>query len=101
MRLPTAGRQSDGSSDRRWIVLTEDGRYSTLGRARDPDEDDISRAEEGLRRQSVAGWLAVMSGTEYTDIMPTFLEVRPLGQPRSRFDDAVRACQAGIMARRA
>lgn len=80
-------------------MLTEDGRYATLGRARDPEENDINRAEEGLQRQGVAGWLAVMSGTEYIDVMPTFMEVRPLGKPTGRFDDAVKACEAAILAR--
>lgn len=81
-------------------MLIEDGRYSTLSRARDPEEDDIDRAEEGLQRQGRAGWLAIMSGTEYTDTMPTFLEVRPFGHPTVRFDDAVRLCEAAILARR-
>ena len=94
------GRQITGESDRRWIVLTEDGRYSTLGRARDPGEDEIIQAERGLQARGVAGWLAVMSGTEYTDDLPTFLEVRPLGQPTAMFGDAVKACKAAILSRR-
>ena len=98
--LEMAGRQYNGLSDRRWIVLTEDGRYATLGRARDPGEGEIVRAEDGLKRQGLSGWLAVMSGTEYTKEMPTFLEIRRLGQPTSSFEDAVKACEAAIVSRR-
>ncbi len=38
-------RQPDGFSDRRWVVLMEDGRYFTFGRARDPNPDEVARAE--------------------------------------------------------
>jgi hypothetical protein len=98
--LEMHGRQDNSDSDRRWIVLTEDGRYATIGRARDPGEDDIVRAEDGLKAQGLAGWLAAMSGTEYAKVTPTFLEVRPLGKPTSSFEDAVRACEAAIRSRR-
>jgi hypothetical protein len=84
-------RQADGSSDRRWVVLCEDGRVSTLGRARDPDEEDIRRAEDGLRAQGLAGWLAVQSHSAYAEPPPTFIEVRPLGTPTVTFTEAVAA----------
>ena len=85
-------RQADGSSDRRWIVLLEDGRYSTLGRARDPDEDDIARAEERLVGQGLAGWLSIQSHSQYAEgSPPEVMEVRPLGKPTSAFADAVAA----------
>ncbi len=41
-----------------------------------------------------------MSGTEYTDAMPRFFEVRSLGKPKADFDRAVQACEAAILARR-
>lgn len=87
-------RQADGSSDRRWVVLCEDGRASTLGRARDPDEADICRAEDALRAQGLAGWLAVQSHSVYAEVPPTFIEVKPLGSPTSAFTDAVKAFHA-------
>ena len=96
----SAHRQADGSSDRRWVVLVEDGRFSTLGRARDPSEDEIRRAEEALREQGLSGWLAVMSGSAYGETMPLFVEVRPLADPSTIFTDAVAACQAAIAAGR-
>lgn len=55
MIIMTHGRQADGSSGRRWIILVEDGRYSTLGRASDPSEQEIRRAEEALREQGLSG----------------------------------------------
>ena len=94
--FPTSGRQANGASDRRWIILVEDGRYSTLSRARDPDEDEIARAADGLARQGLSGWLAVMSGSAHADEMPTFLEVRQLGAPKVKFQDAVLACRTNL-----
>ncbi len=89
-------RQAGGASDRRWIILVEDGRYLTLSRARDPDEDEIARAADGLARQGLSGWLAVMSSSSYAGGTPTFLEVRQLGAPKVRFQDAVLACQTNL-----
>lgn len=56
-------RQVTGESDRRWIVLIEDGRCATLGRARDPSEDEIVRAESSLKVQGLAG-LSLVSPDE-------------------------------------
>jgi hypothetical protein len=100
-RTSAPGRQADGSSDRRWIVLTEDGRYATLGRARDPSDDDVSQAEDSLRRQGAAGWLAVMSGSAYAPELPTVIEVRPLADPTRTFAEAAEAFRKQIEAQRA
>jgi hypothetical protein len=86
-------RRSNGASDR-WVVLGEDGRYVTLGRARDPSEADIVRAEDALRTQGLSGWLAVMSGSAYAPRLPNLLMVRPLAAPRGTFDAAVEAFKA-------
>lgn len=56
------GRQQDGTSDRRWIVLSKDERFSTLGRARDPTAEEIDKVEACLRSVRQGGYLAVMSG---------------------------------------
>ena len=97
------GRQEDGSSDRRWVLLTESGQYATLGRASDPSEDDIRRAEDGLRARGQSGWLTVMSGTEYgdDDEVPDFIEIRRLAEPSVTFTHAVEKCVAAIKRRRA
>lgn len=89
-----ANRQLNGLSDRRWIVLTEDGRYSTIGRFGDPSEEEIARLESGLKAQGLAGWLAVQSHSRFAKMAPTVIEVRPLGIPKVLFSDAVTAFQA-------
>ena len=73
------------------MVLCEDGRASTLGRARDPEEADILRAEEALRGKGLAGWLAIQSYSAHAATPPIFLEVRTLGRPAGTFADAVKA----------
>ena len=86
-----SGRQADGSSDRRWILLTENGEWTTIGRSRDPSDEDIGHAEAEFRSRGLAGWLAVMSGSQYASDMPTLLEVRPLAQPKRSFSEAADA----------
>ncbi len=93
-------RQSDGSSDRRWVVLTEDGRYGTMGRAGDPSEEEIREIEKQLRGQGLAGWLAIMSGSAYAPELPILFEVRPLASPTKTFSEASVACLANIRVRR-
>ena len=74
------------AKDPRWIVLTEDGRYTTVGRYREPDEDDISRLEETMRGQGLAGWLAILSQSAYATGKPEVVEVRPLAKPADAFE---------------
>ena len=95
-----ADRQKDGASDRRWVIVSEDGRYSTLGRATDPTDLQIKAAEEALHAQGLAGWLAVMSGSPYGKRAPTLMEVRPLASPTRPWQDAAAACLTAIAARR-
>jgi hypothetical protein len=94
------GPAEDRSAERRWIVLAEDGRFVTLGRASDPTEQEILDAEASLIRQGMAGWLAVVQGNLYVGATPRLMEVRPLGQPSSSWDAAAKACVGGIMKRR-
>ena len=89
-------RQGDGSSDRRWVIVSEDGRYTTIGRASDPTEAQIREAEEALRRQGLAGWLAVMSGSAHGTNVPSLMAVRPLASPTKPWDDVSAACLAAI-----
>ncbi|MGH7085071.1 MAG: hypothetical protein ACREFN_08795, partial [Acetobacteraceae bacterium] len=79
-------RRSDGTSDRRWVVLGEDGRYGTLGRATDPSEQEVAGVEESLRARGLSGWLAIMSSSPYSHRRPELLMVRPLAAPRGTFD---------------
>lgn len=88
------------SEERRWIVLGEDGRYVTLGRASDPTEAEISETEGALRVRGLSGWLAVMQGNPYLGIRPRLLEVRALGNPTVSFEAAAASCIAGILEQR-
>jgi len=96
--MPTA---RDRSKERRWIVLGTDGRYVTLGRSSDPSAEEVRGAEEALRTQGLAGWLAVMEGNPYVGAEPQLLEVRPLAGPAVSFAEAAAACVRAIAARRA
>lgn len=84
----------DRHRERRWIVLGEDGRFVTLGRASDPTDEEVAAAEANMRAQGVAGWLAVMEGNPCTVAQPTFLAVRPLAEPICAFEEAVAAFRA-------
>jgi hypothetical protein len=72
----------------RWI---RSGEYSTLGRHRQPDEEDIAAAEAALAKVGRAGWIAVMSHSVHERTMPELLMVRPLRDPGTSFADAVQA----------
>jgi hypothetical protein len=84
----------DRSRDRRWVILGEDGRFVTLGRASDPTEAELVAAEAAMRARGTAGWLAVTEGCPYVAALPTFLEVRPLAGPTGTFAEAVAAFRA-------
>ena len=98
LRMPTP---HDRSSERRWIVLAEDGRYSTLGRASDPTEAELATTETALVAQGVKGWLAVMQGNPHVGAVPRLMEVRPLAGPTKPFAEAAEACVRTIVAGRA
>ncbi len=87
--------------ERRWVVVTVDGRYVTLGLNRDPSEEEIAICEEALRSQNISGWLAIMEGNPWAGGPPRLLEVRPLASPVNAFTDAAEACIAAILAKRA
>jgi hypothetical protein len=89
------------SSERRWVVVATNGQYVTLGRNRDPSEEEITSAERALRLQSLSGWLAIMEGSPWAGGAPRLLEVRPLASPVTTFADAAKACIAAILAKRA
>jgi hypothetical protein len=74
--------------ERRWIVLGEDGRYVSLGRASDPTIDEIQEVENALLAEGFSGWLAVLAGSPYENSLPDLLEVRPLAEPTCTFDEA-------------
>jgi hypothetical protein len=85
--MTTEEIQSNG--ERRWIVLTEDGKHITLGRYTDPSPEEIATSEAGLAAQGLSGWLAVMKGNYYGSDEPSLMMVRPLCNPKRHFAEAV------------
>ncbi len=74
------------SRERRWIVLAEDGRHSTLGRDTDPSEDEIMAAEQALVAQGLSGWVAITEGDYWSRRAKlNLLVVRRLGTPQVEF----------------
>lgn len=82
--------------DPRWILLAETGEFSTLGRHREPEDNDIAAAEAALATAGRAGWIAVMSHSAYERTKPDLVMVRSLREPRSSFADAVQAFRRRI-----
>jgi len=54
--------QKPKSAERRWIILAQDGRHVTMGRAAPPSEAEVQAAAAGLTAQGLAGWLATLDG---------------------------------------
>ena len=89
MESRSKGQTAARSREKRWIVLAEDGRHSTIGRHTDPTEDDLERAAASLRAASLGGWLAVMEGEYYGQRSRVeLLQVRELNPSRVRWEDA-------------
>lgn len=51
--------------EKRWAVVTSDGRHIWLGRHTDPDAGQIQLAVNQLTVQGLTGWLAVIQGVYY------------------------------------
>ena len=92
--------EEERSTERRWVVVGEDGRYATVGRASDPTQTEILEAEKALVAQGLSGWLAVMQGNPYVRAVPRLMEVRALGEPTAPFEKAAALCVAMIAAKR-
>jgi hypothetical protein len=81
----------DRARETRWIVLCSDGRHTTIGRHRDPEDSDISQAAATLAAAGLSGWLAVMKGGYYAHARPELLMVRHLAGEAANWDEAVSA----------
>lgn len=66
------------SREKRWLIVAEDGRHTTLGRHTDPTGDQIERCGTQLDRLGLAGWLVVSEGVYYSNAPVTLLMVRPI-----------------------
>jgi hypothetical protein len=49
-------------TQRRWIILAQDGRHVTMGRAAPPSAAEVEAAAAALAAQGLAGWLATLDG---------------------------------------
>ena len=58
--------QKPKSEERRWIILTRDGRHVTMGRAAPPSEAEVEAAATALAAQGLAGWLATLDGNYWS-----------------------------------
>ncbi len=65
--------------ERRWIVLAQDGRHVTLGRAPAPAAEEIATASDGLARQGLAGWIATLDGDYWGRGRVTLAPVQTIG----------------------
>ncbi len=79
--------------EKRWIILTEDGRHGTIGRHTDPTEAEILKHGEALARQGIGGWLAISEGSYYANVAVSLLQVRVLGTPSTTWEQAVQSYQ--------
>jgi hypothetical protein len=68
-------------AQRRWIVLGQDGRHVTLGRAAPPSAEEITAAGDALARQGLAGWLATLDGDYWGRGRVTLAPVQIIGMP--------------------
>ena len=54
--------QGPKAAKRLWIILVQDGRHVTVGRAAPPSDAQIAAAAAALTAQGLAGWLATLDG---------------------------------------
>ena len=66
-------------SERRWIILAQDGRHVTMGRAAPPSEAEIEAAAAALAAQGLAGWLATLDGNYWSRRRVALAPVQTLG----------------------
>lgn len=66
-------------SQSRWIVLASDGRHSTIGRDRAPDDAELAAAGAALANLGLAGWLVRLEGDYWARRKPAVLTmIQPL-----------------------
>ena len=67
------------STERRWIILAQDGRHVTMGRAAPPSEAEVEAAAAALAAQGLAGWLATLDGNYWSRRRVALASVQMLG----------------------
>ncbi len=71
--------QKPNFAERRWIILAQDGRHVTMGRAAPPSEAEIEAADAALTVQGLAGWLATLEGNYWSRRRAALAPVQMLG----------------------
>ena len=67
-------------SERRWIILAQDGRHVTMGRAAPPSEAEVDAAAAALAAQGLAGWLATLDGNYWSRRRVVLAPAQMLGE---------------------
>ena len=75
--------QKSMPAERRWIILAQDGRHVTMGRAAPPSEDEVEAAAAALAVQGLAGWLATLDGNYWSRRRVALAPVQMLGDDAS------------------
>jgi hypothetical protein len=70
-------------AERRWIILAQDGRHVTMGRAAPPSEPEVEAAAAALAAQGLAGWLATLDGDYWSRRRVALAPVQTLGDGAS------------------
>lgn len=70
-------------SERRWIILAQDGRHVTMGRAAPPSEAEVEAAATALAAQGLAGWLATLDGNYWSRRRVFLAPIQMLGNSAS------------------
>ncbi|WP_191082748.1 hypothetical protein [Roseococcus microcysteis] len=70
-------------SECRWIILAQDGRHVTMGRAAPPSEAEVEAAAAALAAQGLAGWLARLDGHYWSRRRVALTLVQTLGDGAS------------------
>ena len=65
--------------EKRWIILAQDGRHVTMGRAAPPSVAEVETAAAALTAQGLAGWLATLDGSYWSRRRVTLGPVQMLG----------------------
>jgi len=66
-------------ASRTWIVLGQDGRHVTLGRAAPPTDEAIAAASAALAEQGLGGWIATLDGSYWSRGNVTMAPVQTVG----------------------
>ena len=93
MSKPSSAR---GDVEARWVILAADGRTSTMGRHRQPEDQEVAEAARTLESQGIEAWLVRQHGDPWVKA-PLYMEavrkICVLDGP-TRFEDATAKAEA-------